>query len=128
MIVAGGERPLREAEPRRASAGSDLLLRLSRGFDRSRRLVVLVIGAATDLATALALDPKLVDRIEVVAMAFLDWPGGGDVFNVKNDPVAWRALLASDVPLTVGSSAAMVMPAFRIRRPTLCRTNLPPRS
>jgi len=25
--------------------------------------------------------------------------------NVKNDPAAWRVLLASDVPLTVGSSA-----------------------
>jgi len=105
LIVAGSERLLAQAGPPRASAGSDLLLRLSRGFTRSHRLVVLVTGAATDLATALALDPTLADRVEVVAMAFDDWPGGGDVFNVKNDPAAWRALLASDVPLTVGSGA-----------------------
>jgi len=104
-IVAGSGSPLADAATPRASAGSAALLRLSRGFNRSRRLTVLMIGAATDLASALLLDPTLADRIEVIAMAFQDWPAGGDVFNVKNDPAAWQTVLASDVPLTIGSSA-----------------------
>ena len=38
-------------------------------------------------------------------MGFDDWPGGGDGFNVKNDPPAWRIILDSTVPVVVGSGA-----------------------
>jgi inosine-uridine nucleoside N-ribohydrolase len=63
------------------------------------------MGAATDVASAILKDPSLIERITVVAMAFNDWPAGGDVFNVVNDPVAWQVVLNSDVPLVVGGGA-----------------------
>jgi inosine-uridine nucleoside N-ribohydrolase len=78
---------------------------VSREFSASQRLVVFVTGAATDVASAILEDPSVTDRIAVVAMAFEDWPGGGDAFNVRNDPYAWQVLLGSDVPLVVGSGA-----------------------
>src|SRR5207244_673531 len=62
-------------------------------------------GAATDMASALLTDPTLADRIEVIAMAYYNWPDGGDEWNVKNDPKAWQVLLESRAPLAVGDQA-----------------------
>jgi purine nucleosidase len=104
-VVAGSDVPLRDATPSPENAGVELLLRLSRGFTSSRRLVVFVIGAATDVASALLKDPSMENRVTIIAMGFDDWPSGGDVFNVKNDPLAWRIILDSDLPVVVGSSA-----------------------
>jgi inosine-uridine nucleoside N-ribohydrolase len=83
-----------------------LLLRLSGDFSESRRLIVFAIGAGTDVASAILKDPSIANRITLVAMGFEDWPGGGDFFNVKNDPLAWQVILNSDVPLVIGSAAA----------------------
>jgi inosine-uridine nucleoside N-ribohydrolase len=71
-----------------------------------RRLTVVMIGAATDVASALLADPGLADRVEVVAMGFDGWPRGGDPWNVKNDVRAWQAVLDSPVSLVVGDGAA----------------------
>jgi inosine-uridine nucleoside N-ribohydrolase len=65
-----------------------------------------VIGAATDLASALLADPSLAERIQIVAMAFRNWPDGGDEFNVKNDAKAWQVLLQSTAPIVVADGAA----------------------
>jgi inosine-uridine nucleoside N-ribohydrolase len=67
--------------------------------------VVLIIGPGTDVASAVLQDPLIVRRIAIVAMSFNDWPGGGDGFNVKNDPLAWQVILNSDVPVVIGSGA-----------------------
>jgi inosine-uridine nucleoside N-ribohydrolase len=104
-VVPGSDSPLRTETTPRESAGVDTLLALSRSFSPSRRLVVFAIGAGTDVASAILKDPSIVNRVSVVAMGFDDWPGGGDGFNVKNDPLAWRIILDSDVPLVVGSGA-----------------------
>ena len=61
-------------------------------------MTVLVLGAATDVASALLTDPGWADRISVVAMGFDGYPRGGDPWNVKNDPIAWRILLDSQGP------------------------------
>lgn len=87
------------------NAGVERILAESRTFNRERRLTVLVIGAATDIASALLTDPSLASRIEIVAMGFNGWPKGGDHFNVANDPVAWRVILDSDVPVTIGDES-----------------------
>ncbi len=105
-VVAGSPEPLRDAMTPRDNAGVDLLLRLSRDFSQSRRLVVFTIGAGTDVASAILKDPSISDRITVVAIGFADWPGGGGDFNVKNDPLAWQVILNSDVPLVIGSGEA----------------------
>lgn len=105
-VVAGSAEPLQDAKTPRENAGVDLLIRLSRDFSESRRLIVFAIGASTDVASAILKDSSIANRITLVAMGFDDWPRGGDVFNVKNDPLAWQVILNSDVPLVVGSSAA----------------------
>jgi purine nucleosidase len=105
-IVAGADAPLPDVSTPRKNNAVDALLRLSRDFSESRRLVVLSIGAGTDLASAILVDPSVANRMAVVAMGFNDWPDGGDEFNIKNDPLAWRVILDSRVPLVVGSGGA----------------------
>ena len=105
-VVAGSSEPLRDAKTPRENAGVDLLLRLSGDYSESRRLIVFAIGAGTDVASALLKDSSIANRITVVAMGFIDWPSGGDFFNVKNDPLAWQVILNSDVPLVIGSGEA----------------------
>jgi inosine-uridine nucleoside N-ribohydrolase len=104
-VLAGSDVPLQDRKTPRRNVGVDLLLRQSRTFSQSHRLVVFVIGAATDVASAILLDPSIAKRVTVVAMGFNDWPAGGDPFNVKNDPLAWQVVLDSEVPVVVGSSA-----------------------
>jgi inosine-uridine nucleoside N-ribohydrolase len=105
-VIAGSDAPLHDVTTARDNAGVQLLLRLSRQFSASRRLVVLSTGAATDLASAIVEDPSITSRVIVVAMGFTDWPRGGPEFNITNDPVAWQVILSSDVPLVVGSAEA----------------------
>jgi len=105
QIVAGSSVPLQDEKTPREGEGVELLLRVSRDSSEARPLTVFALGAATDVASAILKDPSIASRITVVAMGFNDWPQGGDVFNVKNDPTAWRAILNSSVPLVIGSTA-----------------------
>ena len=79
------------------------ILRLAANHSRQDRLIVLGMGPATDIASALLIEPRLADRIEVVALAFDRYPEGGDGWNVRNDIRAWQILLASRTPITVAS-------------------------
>jgi inosine-uridine nucleoside N-ribohydrolase len=101
-VLPGSSQPLTDHKTPRPNAGVELLLSESKRPELRRRLVVLVIGAATDVASALLIDPGFADRVEVVAMGFDRWPEGGDPWNVKNDVHAWQVLLESRVPIVVG--------------------------
>jgi inosine-uridine nucleoside N-ribohydrolase len=68
------------------------------------------LGPATDIAEAILLDPGIVERVEVIAMAFDSWPEGGDPWNVRNDPEAFRIVLRSAVPLTIGPARTCLGP------------------
>jgi inosine-uridine nucleoside N-ribohydrolase len=100
-ILAGESTPLRPDKRPRGGPGARFIVEQSRGFDAERRLAVLAIGAATDVAEALLFDPGIAERIEVIAMGFNRWPEGGDPWNVKNDPRAYEVILDSSVPLTI---------------------------
>jgi len=114
-VRAGSSLPLLDAKTPREGAGVDLLLSISTTFTPANRLTVFVTGAATDVASAILKDPLVANRIVVVAMAFDDWPSGGDKFNVVNDPAAWMVILDSDVPVVVGSGA-VTKKALRLTR------------
>jgi purine nucleosidase len=121
-VIAGSSNPLRtKAEPQRGP-GVDFILQTSHGFNRARPLTVLVIGAATDLASALLVEPSLAERIEIVAMAFSKWPDGDDMFNVKNDVKAWQVLLESPAPIVVADGAVTLahLRVTRERARSLC--------
>lgn len=103
-VVEGADAPLKDMTASQPSAGVNLLLHVSKQSSPSQRLVVLLTGAATEVASAILQDPSIVHRITVVAMGFEDW-ASGDEFNVRNDPAAWRVVLRSEVPLVIGSAA-----------------------
>jgi len=104
-VVRGSSVPLQDEKTPQNGDAVELLISVSRDFSESRRLTLFALGAATDIGSAVLKDPSISNRIAVVAMGFNDWPKGGDVFNVKNDPAAWQILLKSSIPLVVGSTA-----------------------
>jgi len=107
-VFAGSSIALADSEKPLPNAGVDFLLKQSRAFNSRHRLAVLVIGAATDVASALRMDPSLGNRIEIIAMGFASWPEGDDMFNVKNDVRAWQTLLDSSSPITVGDATVAI--------------------
>jgi purine nucleosidase len=104
-VISGSSLPLKSATEPRRGPGVDFLLKEARDYRSDNRLTVVMIGVATDVASAILIDPTWADRVEIVAMAFDEWKNGGDPWNVKNDLAAWRIVLNSRAPLVVGDDA-----------------------
>ncbi len=102
-LFEGSSDPLADRQKPRVNTGVDFIIQASKSFSPENRLVVLTIGAATDVASAILQDPTVTNRISVVAMGFTGL-NGGDEFNVQNDPKAWQVILDSDVPVTIGAA------------------------
>ena len=100
-ILQGGDAALKDKQTAQSNEAVLFLVEQSKRFSRENRLTVLVIGAATDVASAILVDPSIVDRIRVVSMAFKD-QASADEYNVLNDIPAWQVLLGSKVPLVIG--------------------------
>jgi inosine-uridine nucleoside N-ribohydrolase len=100
-VIEGASLPMFSRGHPNLNPGVTFILDQSRSFKPNKRLTIVVIGAATDLASALLDDPSLEDRIEVVALGFDSWPKGTDRFNVKNDVSAWQVLFDANLPLTI---------------------------
>ncbi|MCG9894150.1 MAG: nucleoside hydrolase [Fimbriimonadaceae bacterium] len=96
---AGSDRWLGEEGPVESDAAS-ALIRLSHEVPAGERLWCLAIGAPTNVASALLLDPTLKDRITVVWLGGngLHWPHTWE-FNLQQDVAASRVLFDSGVPL-----------------------------
>jgi inosine-uridine nucleoside N-ribohydrolase len=104
-VLAGSSNPLEGRDRPRDNKGVRFLIDQAASYTSDHRLIIVVIGAATDVASALLIDPTWADRVSVVAMGFDRWPEGGDPWNVKNDVKAWQVVLASRAPIVVGDSA-----------------------
>jgi len=102
-LFEGSSLPLADRKTPRPNAGVDFIIEMSKRFSPDHRLVVLTIGAATDVASAILQDPSITERISVAAMGFRNLAQGGKEYNVQNDPKAWQVILDSDVPVTIGS-------------------------
>jgi purine nucleosidase len=103
-LLEGSSLPLTSPTAAQDSDATHFLIDTSKPYSKDHRLTVLTIGAATDVASAILEDATIVDRIEVVAMGFTNLSNdGGKEFNVQNDPIAWRVILQSAVPVTIGS-------------------------
>jgi inosine-uridine nucleoside N-ribohydrolase len=102
-VHAGADHGLPDRVTPVRSPSVEHLIQLSKAFSPKRRLVVLAFGPATDIASALLIDPSLAARVEVVALAFDRYPEGGDGWNVRNDIAAWQVLLDAEVPVTTAS-------------------------
>lgn len=81
------------------AASRDLISRAS-ALPDDELLYVVAIGAPTNIATALALEPDIAERIVVVWLGGNPhwWPTARE-FNLQQDPAASRALLDCGVPL-----------------------------
>ena len=101
-VLVGSSKPLSDPTKPLPNSGVDFLIEQARGRTAESRLTVVILGAATDVASALLTDPSWADRVSLVAMGFNGYPQGGDPWNVKNDPIAWRLLLDSRAPIVVG--------------------------
>lgn len=80
-----------------SEAATDLIQRAHAGPDP---LYVIAIAAATNVASALILDPSIASKIVVVWLGgnAWHWPHSRE-FNLEQDPVAARILLENEVPL-----------------------------
>lgn len=87
--------------PRESDAARDLIARGLAAPDDDP-LYVVAIGAITNVASALLLEPSLVGKIVVVWLGghALDWPDTRE-FNLRQDPAAARVLLDCGVPLVL---------------------------
>jgi purine nucleosidase len=102
-LLEGASLPLNDISTPAASPAVEFLLRVSKDYTPDHRLNVLTIGAVTDVASAILRDPAITNRIRILDMGFKSWPAGGEEFNVSNDLKAMQVVLASNVPLIVGS-------------------------
>jgi inosine-uridine nucleoside N-ribohydrolase len=107
-VIAGSSVPLDSRTTPLPNPGVQFILDTAKKYNSHDRLTVLALGACTDIASALILDPTLKNRIDIVAMGFDSWPKGGDGFNVKNDVTAWQILLDSGVPISIASGAVAI--------------------
>jgi inosine-uridine nucleoside N-ribohydrolase len=100
-LIAGGSLPLENPATPQSSPAVDFLIETSRRFSKDNRLTVLMIGAGTDVASAILTDPGIVERARIIQMGFTDEQNGNE-FNIANDVHAAQAILDSKVPLVVG--------------------------
>ncbi len=83
------------------SEGVDLIIAAAHRGSPDNPLWVVGIGASTDLASAILLDPAIIPNVRYVfhARSPKTWPERSVQFNVKGDVFAAQVLLESAVPL-----------------------------
>ncbi len=104
--------------PPPSEAVLDLIDR-SKGYSAERRLYVVAIGAITNVARAILLDPSITDRIAVVWLGANahHWPHNSE-FNLNGDVTAARTVMGSGVPF-VSLPCVGVVSAFTTTEPEL---------
>ena len=98
-VFRGATHRIGDREDSCSDASADLIRR-ARLMPEGNKLVVIAIGAITNIAAALAEAPEISARIVVLWLGGhpSHWPHNHE-FNLKGDPAAVRILLDSEVPL-----------------------------
>ncbi len=99
LATEGPEEDLSAAPPISPQHAVDFILEATRAPNGPRHL--LLVGPQTNLALALLKDPSLADRLDTVTLMGYDFRKFIDPYNVGNDLVAARHVLASGIPLRV---------------------------
>lgn len=99
-LYRGADRRMERQDDPVASEATEAILTAARRSEVP--LVVLSIGAATNVASALALAPDILDRVLVIWLGGhgREWPDARE-FNAEQDPIATRALLESGARVVV---------------------------
>ncbi len=90
-----------EQTPVDSPAARDLVER-AKAYSPEHPLYVVAIGAITNVASALLMDPSIADNIVVVWLGghALEWPENAE-FNIKQDVASARVVFASGAPLVM---------------------------
>lgn len=101
-VFHGSDRFLQDEETPVPSEAAKRLIELSKGYSKEHPLYVIAIAAVTDVASALLLDPGIIDRIAVVWLGChsIDWPDNRE-FNCRQDVAAARVVLGSGVRMVL---------------------------
>lgn len=101
-----------------SDAAHDLVSR-SQSYSADKPLYVIALGAITNIASALLLDPQLKDRIVVIFLGghAPDWPDTRE-FNMAQDVAAARVVFGAAVPL-VHIPCMGVASAFTLSEPEM---------
>ncbi|WP_197231802.1 nucleoside hydrolase [Novipirellula artificiosorum] len=99
--VARGGDPMQYTGVPTSSQGADLIIKLARQASPQEPLWVVVLGAATNTASAILQAPSIKPNIRVIfhARCAQYWPQRTVQFNVVGDVIAVQTLLSSRVPL-----------------------------
>ncbi|MCA9835965.1 MAG: nucleoside hydrolase [Trueperaceae bacterium] len=100
LVYAGSTDYLSSSElPQESEVARDLV---KRAMSSKEPLYVMAIGAITNIASAILLEPQIIERIVVVWLGghALHWPHTRE-FNLKQDIHASRIILDSGVPLVL---------------------------
>lgn len=119
LVYKGASSFLKDEQTPVESEAVKHLIELSKNYSKENPLYVIGLAAITDIASALLLDPSIVERIVVV------WLGGygqhykdADEFNLRQDVAAVRVVFGSEVPL-VHVPCRGVVSDFRISKSEL---------
>lgn len=107
-----------EGTPSPSDAARDLAAR-AMGYTPERPLYVVALGAITNVASALLMNPGMAERVVVVWLGgnALAWPHNRE-FNIRQDVAAARVVLASGAPLVLLPCFGVVS-AFTTTEPEL---------
>lgn len=99
-VVKGGD-PMPYMDEPSDSDGARLIIERAHAGDTDDPLWVVGLGAATNLVSALLIDPSIKPKVRYVyhARSEWSWPDRSEQFNVGGDITAVRTLLKSGVPL-----------------------------
>ena len=99
-VAMGGDPLCYPGEPRE-SEGARFIIQTAQAMPAGTRLLVLALGAASNVASALLLEPSIAARVTVMFHGRSEetWPERSTQFNITGDIIAARHLLESRAPL-----------------------------
>jgi purine nucleosidase len=99
-LYRGAQRAMTDERTPALSEGAEFIIREAMKED-AMPLYVISLGAITDLASALLIEPRIADRLTAIWIGGGQWPEGEREFNLSNDIDAANVVMASSVPLWV---------------------------
>jgi len=101
-VFRGSDRYLPDEKTPVISPAAEHLVEFSKNYNSENRLYVIAIGCITNIASAVLLDPTIIDRIVFVFLGTnsLSWPHQQE-FNLMQDVAAGRVVFNSGMPLVV---------------------------
>lgn len=119
VVFRGSDRYLPDENTPVPSDSAKFMAELSRQYSPENPLYIVAIGAITNVASALLMDPEMKDRVVLVWLGGTGWhmPSNTE-FNLSQDIAAARIIFGCGAPL-VQLPCAGVVDSFTISRPEL---------